>query len=241
MEDATALQPLDLQDGLADRGDLLGEERLDAAADHLLDDLVHRHLVGAVRRDVGAVAHDGQGVAEVEDLLEPVGDEHDPGTTVAQAPCDTEEPFDLDTGQSRGRLVHHEEASIERDGLRDLDDLLIGDGQALGQPVGVDRDAEAGEELSCLLAHPTPVDQAEAAERLASDEDVLGHGQVGEERRLLVDHGHAGGLRVGRRREVDLLAVESEDPAVASVEPGDDLHHRGLACAVLPDQGVDRP
>ena len=48
------------------------------------------------------------------------------------------------------------------------------------------------------------------AQRLAAHEDVLGDREVGEERRLLVDHRDPGGLRLGRRTEVDVLAVEPE-------------------------------
>ena len=43
--------------------------------------------------------------------------------------------------------------SVERDGLGDLDDLLVGDREALGDAVGVERDAEPGEDLLRLLAH----------------------------------------------------------------------------------------
>ena len=93
---------------------------------------------------------------------------------------------------------------------------------------------------STSRAHRPAVDPAEAADGLAAHEDVLGDRQVGEERGLLVDDGDARLLRLGGRREVDVLAVEAELARVAAVEPGDDLHERGLAGAVLADEGVDR-
>ena len=75
--------------------------------------------------------------------------------------------------------------------------------------------------------------------RLAAHEDVLGHRQVGEQRRLLVDDGDAGGLGLRGAVEVHGFAVEQELPGVAAVEPGDDLDQSRLAGTVLADQGVD--
>ena len=73
---------------------------------------------------------------------------------------------------------------------------------------------------------------------LAADEHVLRHGQVGEQRRLLVDHRDAGRLRGGRAVQRDLLAVDLERPAVRLVHPGEDLHQGGLARPVLAEQRV---
>ncbi len=81
--------------------------------------------------------------------------------------------------------------------LRDLDELLVGDRQAAGRPARVDRHAEPGEELArpgCTIA--APVDGFETTQWLAAHRDVLRDGQVGEQRRLLVDDRDPGRLRV---------------------------------------------
>ena len=240
MEDARLGEPLDDQHGLADLGLLLGEQRRDVAADHLAHEVVDRGVGDRAGGDVGAVAHDRDGVAQVEDLVEAVRDEQQRATLVAQAAGDGEEPLDLDAAERRGRLVHDEHLGVERDRLGDLDDLLVGDRQAERRAVGVDPHAEAAEQLERLGAHELAVDAAERAGRLAAHEDVLGDRQVGEERRLLVDDGDAGGLRLRRAGEVDGLAVEQQIARVAAVEARDDLDERRLAGAVLADQGVDR-
>ncbi len=239
VEDAGTREPLDLEQGRADLGRLLGEEVGDLAADHLRDDLVDTRVDDPVRGDVGAVAHHGDGVAEVEHLVEPVRDEDERAAFVAEAAGDLEEPVDLDAGERRGRLVHDEHLRVERDRLRDLDDLLVGDREALGWAIGVDAHAEPEEHGLDLSAHGLSVDAAESADGLAAHEDVLRDGKVGEEGRLLVDDGDARRLRLGGRREVDVGALEAEDAAVASVEACDDLHERRLARAVLADEGVD--
>ena len=168
-------------------------------------------------------------------------DEEQGAALVAQAAGDGEQAVDLDAAQGGGRLVHDEHPGVERDGLRDLDDLLVGDREAERRAVGVDPHAEPREEAE-RLAPASRLRSMRPSERgrLAAHEDVLGDRQVGEERRLLVDDGDAGGLRLGGRGEVDGLAVEQELAGVALVEARDDLDERRLAGAVLADEGVDR-
>ena len=152
-----------------------------------------------------------------------------------------EEPVDLGGGQRRGRLVHHDDLGVERQRLADLDHLLVGDGQAAGDPRRVERHAEALEDRGRLVLHRAPVDPAapvQTTQRLAADEHVLRDGQVGEQRRLLVDHRDAGRPRGGRAVQRDLLAVDRQRPAVRLVHPGEDLHQGGLARAVLAEQRV---
>ena len=96
VEDARARQPLDLEQRFADLGRQLGEQLGDVAADHLPHELVDGRVGDRRGRDVGAVAHDGDGVAEVEHLVEAVRDEEQRATLVAEAAGDGEQPVDLD-------------------------------------------------------------------------------------------------------------------------------------------------
>jgi len=72
-----------------------------------------------------------------------------------------------------------------------------------------------------------------------ADEHVLGHGQVREEARLLVDHGNP--ESAGLRGPVDQggLALEQDRSAVRLVDSGQDLDQCALARAVLADEGMD--
>ena len=160
-----AVSPVDLENNLADLGLLLREELLDVAADHPAHDLGLGHVLDGIGRDVFAVAHDRDHVAEREDLVEAVRDEDDAAPLVAEAPCDGEQSLDLDAAERRRRLIHDQEAGIEQDGFRDLDDLLVGDRQALRGAVGVDVHAEAFEHLVGLRAHALAVDPADAVGR----------------------------------------------------------------------------
>ena len=79
--------------------------------------------------DLLAVLEHRDGVAEVEDLLEPVGDVDDRDAAVGEAADDRVEQLDLVVGERRGRLVHLDDPGVEAHRLGDLDDLLLGDGE----------------------------------------------------------------------------------------------------------------
>ncbi len=225
-EDAAAAEVSHRDDGFADLRLLFGEQRRDVAPDHFAHQAVDRDVLREVGGDEGAVAHDGDAVAEIEDLVEAVRDEQDAGAPVAQRPRNREQAVDLDAAECGRRFVHDEDFGIERDGLGDLDDLLVGDGKTVRDAVRMDRHAEAAEQLARPGAHRGPVDEPEAATRLPADEDVLGDREVREERRLLVDDRDAGGLTVGRAPEGDLVPVDDEASRVGVVHAGEDLDER---------------
>ena len=70
-------------------------------------------------------------------------------------------------------------------------------------------------------------------------EEVGEDGALGEEAQLLVDDADAPAPGVGRGREADRLAGDADLAGVRLDGPGEDLHQRGLAGAVLADDGVD--
>jgi len=179
-------------------------------------------------------------VAQIEHLVETVGDEDQRPAFVAQAAGDREESIDLHSTERGRRLVHDQQSGVERDGLRDLDDLLVGDGQTQRRAPGVDVHAKPVEQPLSLGVHRRAVDPPSRGQRLAPHEDVLGDREVREEGGLLVDHRHACCLGLGGRGEVDGLTSEAKLARVAAVDAGHDLDQRGLASAVLADEGVDR-
>ena len=138
--------PLDLEHDLARLDVLLGEQRAEVAADHPADHVVHGQVGDQLGADVLAVPHDRDPLAERGDLLEAVRDEHDRGALVAQRPDHREEPLDLDAAERRGRLVHDQDPGLAGQRLGDLDQLLVGDGQAAGRAGRVDVHAQPGEQ-----------------------------------------------------------------------------------------------
>jgi hypothetical protein len=124
--------------------------------------------------------------------------------------------------------------------LGDLDQLLLADADLLDRGLGVLGQADAGHQLLGRLLVATQSMHA-AARRLVAEEDVLGDGELGDQRQLLVDDDDARLLGGADVRNVHGLALEEDLAFVGAVRPhpGEHLHQGGLAGAVLAADGVD--
>ena len=90
-----------------------------------------------------------------------------------------------------------------------------------------------------LAGHAPPLHEAEAVGRLVPEKYVLGHRQVGRDAQFLMHHGDAGRMGVARRAKPGLPAVQHETAREFRMHPGDDLHQRAFARAVLADETMD--
>ncbi len=215
--------------------DALGE----LASDHRAYEVVGVEPFELAGENELAVAEDRHALAERKHLLEPVRDEEHRYAGLVQGSGNLEEAVDLDGGERRRRLVHDDDSGIEREGLGDLNQLLLGNGEPERYPVEVEPDAEPFEDRLGVCMHRLEVDAAPGAQGLAPDEDVLDHREVGEERRLLVNHCDPGVASVGRAAQGDLDTVDEQLPAVGRVHSREDLHERRLARPVLADEGMN--
>jgi hypothetical protein len=127
------------------------------------------------------------------------------------------------------------------EGLGDRDQLLLADGDVGHADVGKGAvEAEPVQQLVDPGPLGGPVDQ-HALGQLAADEDVLGHRQLAEQLRLLVDGGDAG-VEGGRGvAAAEAPAGHLDAAVVGGLGPADDLDEGGLARAVLPHQRVHLP
>src|SRR5262249_40018355 len=65
---------------------------------------------------------------------------------------------------------------------------------------------------------------------------VFRHGESGDQHEVLVHHSDAARDRVPRIAEANLLAADEDLAGSRLVQPGEDVHQGGFACAVFPDQ-----
>jgi hypothetical protein len=168
-----------------------------------------------------------------------VADEDDGDAVLLQRVQHLEQLAGLLRGEHRGRLVEHEHTGVAIERLQDLHALLLADRDVLDLRVRVHSQPVAlGQFLdpAGALAH---VEHPAAAAWLLAEHDVLGHGHHRDEHEVLVHHADAQLDRSRRRVDLDRLAVNADLPLVRVVKPVEDRHQRGLAGAVLPQQGVD--
>ena len=208
--------------------------------DHELDDSSDRDLAHRVGGDLLAVAEHGHPVGDHRQLVEAVADVDDPHAVLAQPLDHLEQGVDLAVGEDRARLVEDQDLGVVGEGLGDRDQLLLADGDVGDPDVGQGAvQAEPVEQLVHLGPLGGQVDQR-APGQLAADEDVLGHRQLAEQLRLLVDGGDAG-VEGGRGVPAEALPGHLDRALVGGLGAGDHLDQGGLARAVLADQRVHLP
>ena len=216
-------------------------ERGDLAADHPAHDLIGRGLRPRGRGDELAVAEHGHAVGQGEDFVHFVADVEHRGAGFPQVGDDAKEPRDLRVGQGRGGLIHDHDLGVEGECLGDLDHLLIADPQ-VGEPgLGRDGRAQPFEQAFRPSRHRTIIEPAEPSSPglFAAQENVVGDRELGNQVELLVDDPDAGVFGLARAREPDRPAVEMDLAFKIGDGPGQDLHERALARAVLAANGVD--
>ena len=101
----------------------------EAAADHHLDESVAIDFGSRTSCHVPPVAQHGDRVAEQEDLLEPVADVDARDAALAKSADDRVEAFGLVLRQAARGLVEHDQAGTLTDRRRDLQHLLLANGQ----------------------------------------------------------------------------------------------------------------
>ena len=236
-EVARAAELVDLQKFATDLGLFLGEELGDLAAHHVVhqDVLLHGHVPGA---DVLGVAEHGHAVCKAVDVLKAVGNQDDGGALVAQLAGNGVEILALAAGQRGGGLVHDQDLGVHGQRLGDFDQLLRGDRQGAHGDRRAEVRAHGIQQLLCFLVGLVPVDERAALEFVA-DEDVLGHGQVGIGRCVLVDGRDAVLLGDDGIAHDHLLALQDDLAAVRLMHARQGLDEGGFARAVFAHQRVD--
>ena len=166
-----------------------------------------------------------------------MGNEDDGRALIAQFAGDGVEVLALALGERGGRLVHDEYLRVHGQRLGDLHQLLLGDGERADRRGGAEIRAHNVEQLFRLAVGARPVDEGASLE-LVADEYVLRHRQVGIGCGVLVDGGDAVLLGDDGVAHDHLLALEDDLAAVRLMHAGQRLDERGLARAVLADEGV---
>ena len=235
---AAGIEVFDLEDLFALFAGHAGEFLLDLAAHHMGDDLVDGGVGEVHGGDVLAVAHDGHAIHDMLQFLQTVGDVDDAMVRGAQVPDDAEEILDLARGERGGGLIHDEDARVHGKRLGDLHHLLLGDGQIAHHRAGGDVDLEPAQHFGGLCLH-LALAEHHAAHLLTAQEHVFCHGEVAAHVELLVDDGHACGLRLLGGEVAIRLALDFHVAAVAGVDAAQDLHQRGFARAVLAQKRHD--
>ena len=215
------------------------EEFLHVAPRHHPDQAGARSLGDRHRPDQGTVAQDGDRVAQLEDLLHPVGNVDHRHAFAGEAADDVVQPQRLAHRQGGGGLVHDQDAGVERKGLGDLDQLLLADPQRPHQRCRRGTEIQRLQQLRRRPLLASAVDEERSPDHLRAQEDVVGHRHARHQVQLLMDDRQPVSGRIAGAAEPHGLAVDGDLALVVGIDAAGDLHQRRLAGAVLAHQGMD--
>jgi hypothetical protein len=168
-----------------------------------------------------------------------VGDENN-AAPFRRHPAKTREQLHgLLRSEDRGRLVEDKDARAAVKVLQDFHPLLLADRQLPDRTTRVHAHAVLVSEASDLAFELAPADERPRC--VPAKRDVLGDREPVDEAEVLVHHADSAVNRVPRRVQIDDLAPNGDRPRVRMQEPGEDVHHRCLAGAVLPQESVNLP
>ena len=190
------------------------------------------------RRHRATGPHDGDRVGDGADLFEVVGHEDHGQPVGGQLRQRGEQRRGVLGHEDRGGLVEQHRPGSPVEDLDELDPLALRHAEVLHGTVGAHRQAAGrGQPFDAPPGGPD-VDPA-PSRRLGSEDDVFEDGQVLGQHEVLVHETDPGPDRGPRRTEAHGNPVDADRSGVGAQHPGQDLHQRRLARAVLADQGVN--
>ena len=217
---------------------LLGEVFLKRAAQHLLHDFAGGGL-GCDGRGIHdfAVAHHGVAFADLDDLVDAVGNKDNGDILRFLKVLDQPEKLGgFRIAQRCGRLVKNQEIAFVGYGSGDEDHLLLRKGEVLHQRAHVYINVQPVQHGLGLRAQLGPVDEGIAAgvHDHVVEHDVFGNRKRGDQRHvhLLVDDLNAQLLGGHGGAQLDGLAVEVHLACIIRICTRKDLHQGGLARSV---------
>ena len=212
--------------------------QVDLPAHHPLGQLLLAGLGGVHGGDILALAQDGHPVRQLHHLVQLVGDDDDGVPLVPHPAQDGEQLFDLLHRQHGGGLVQDDDLGPVIQHLDDLQGLLFRHGHVVDLLLGVQLKAELAHHVLDLAI--AVLLQAKARLFFAHP-DVVRRGEHVHQLEVLVDHADAQLFGVLRGVDGHGLALHQDLPRVWLIDAGEHVHQRGLARAVLPQQGQYLP
>ena len=204
-------------------------------ADHVADDPFQIDVrARRMGRDLAIAQHDRM-VGDGQRFFQMVRDIDDRDALRLQIADHLEQHRHLRRRQGRGGLVHDQDARIDRQGPRDLDQLLLAQPQVLDARQRVNvlfqlLHQRAG--LALLLG----IVDARRARDLAPHEDIVAHVHVRRQGQFLVDDGNAEVPRGDGRADRRGPALQQQFARCRLLDARQDLHQRRFSRAVLAEQ-----
>jgi hypothetical protein len=173
-----------------------------------------------------AIPKDGDGLADVEDLIQVMRDEENADAFRLQGADLLEQPIDFAAIQFGGGLIQYQEAGSLDEGPGNLEELSLADLERPGGRIDVEFQAPLSKDFMRLAAHARPGDELTPS-HIFAQKQVLGAGQGGNDLGVLVDAGDAAlppialaEIRRGGSLEEDVAPVRHDEASQERDESG---------------------
>lgn len=189
-------------------------ECLEVAADHQADHRRVRDLVFRQFADDLSITQYDDPVGTGGQFVQAVRDEDDAHALGLQVGDDPHQAVRFGQRQAGRRLVHDDQARVQRKRFRDFQQLALRDRQLRHECVRRKVHSQRVEVRARQVMQLLAIDQLEnaAVERLATDEGVGRRIEVLEEVEFLVDEGDSSVDRIGHRQRLARSTVDMNDP-----------------------------
>ena len=192
---------------------------------HHVDDIFLGAVLSYQCSHIASVPHDGNTVGDDLDLVHTVRDVDNAEILLAKITDDVEQIRNFLLRQSGGGLIKDDQLCVMGNCLGNLTHLLLADGQLVHLLPWIDINMQFVEQRPGILDHFFVINP-DSLFRLASDKNVLGHGQIPDHVQLLMNNNHAGILCLTRILKFYFLAFVGNRSGILFVYSGENLHQR---------------
>ncbi len=185
------------------------------------------------------LAHDGDPVGDLHNLVQLVADEDDGFTFLDHFFQDLKEGVHFLGRQHRGGLVQDENLCAFEKGFDDLDPLLFPHGELPDLQGWIDPEVIFIGDFSYLFGGLFLVDIE--GFRFYAKNNVFEDGQGVDQHEMLVNHPDSVPHGVGWIVELDLFPFDIDFPFIRHIEPVQDTHEGAFPRSVFPQEGMNLP
>src|ERR1700722_14955581 len=195
-------------------------------------------LVASQLADDRAVTEDDHTIGASFHLVQPVGDKDDRHAIGLELADHPHQPIGLGGRQAGSRLIHNDDAGVERKGLGNLQKLTLSKGEVGNKIVDLEVDVQSLQQRRHDALHRLAVDGLEGGggQGFAPNQPIRANVEIVEEIQFLMNEGDSGIQRLADGERAMRGAVDLDRSLVGFDHPANNLHKRRLAGPILADQ-----
>ena len=211
---------------------------IEVLADHVAHDPFQINFLTRRIGRHGSVAQHHRMIGDLQRFFQMMRNVDDGDTARRQVANDLEQDFHFRGAERRSRLIHDENARIDRKGAGDFNDLLLAETKFLDRRQRVDIFFQFLQKRARQAFFLGKINAGGGAD-FAPHEDVVAHVHVGREAQFLMDDRDAEVARFGGRIERHRFAIENDRARSRLDDARKHFHQRRFASAVFAEKRRD--